>query len=195
MPLPLLPTLRGSVRQLPEPQHIAESNLRRIRLRIPLGASGLNTRLGCLQRATTGILGLGVCKWPLTQELQPPLPMKSLVFGNGLLCMACAATGEIRDGRLAGLPLLVPAEVFNVLQHATPVPALLPVRGPRPSDGDLRAGVPSVTRAHQTQPMTRVRRCYQHQTPQQVYCRRPQGQKCSPSDPIRPHYSIGSTRP
>lgn len=124
MRLPLLPTLCGPMRQLPKPRHHTENNTGRIRLHDSLGSSRISTGLGSLQR-TTKLLRLGVRKWPLTQELSTSLSMKSLVFGNGLLFLAFAATGKIRSGSLEGIPLRVQAEGF--VHPPTTVPAFLPL--------------------------------------------------------------------
>jgi hypothetical protein len=69
--------------------------------------------------------------------------MKSIVFGDGLLCMAFAGPGKIQHGALDRLPLLVQTEA--VIPRATTVPAVLPICRPRQSDVDLRAAKTRVT--------------------------------------------------
>lgn len=143
MPLPILPTLRGSMCQLPKPQHNTKDHPGRIHLRRPRSTPGFNTRLCGLQWATR-LRRFRVWKWPLPQELTPSLSVKGLVFGDGLLFMALAGVGKVRYGGVGALPLFIQTEVI-VVQHLPTIPAFLSVRGPRPSDVNLCAAGPSVT--------------------------------------------------
>lgn len=128
MPLPILPTLRGPMCQLPKPQHNTKDHLGRIHLRRPLSTPGFNTRLRGLQWATR-LLRFRVWKWPLPQQLPTSLSVKGLVFGDGLLFMAFAGVGKVRYDGVGALPLFIQTEVI-VVQHPPTIPAFLSIRGP-----------------------------------------------------------------
>lgn len=122
LPVPLLPALGRPMRlvrpartQRPEANHLGG-------LRLP--RSLFVTRS---LRITTQLLGLGLPLESLEQQELPPLPMKRLVFGDGLLLMAFPHAGAFRIRRLGCLPLLFPGEVDN---PDAPVPAISPLRGP-----------------------------------------------------------------
>ena len=90
------------------------------------------------------ILGLGVLLGEVNQGLQGPPPMMRTVFDDGLLRSAFTATGTLLIRGLGGLPLLVPSEVLGA--GPAPVPAILPLGGPRPLDIDFGTSCPELTR-------------------------------------------------
>ena len=98
---------------------------------------------------SVSILGLRVPLGTLAafiQELPGPLPVKSLVFDDGLLLSAFATAGTLHTPGLGCLPLLIPGEVVDACP--TPFPALLPLRGLRPPDIDIGTPRHLLTRGH-----------------------------------------------
>ena len=75
--------------------------------------------------------------------------MKSVVFGDGLLCVAFAGPGKIQHGTVDRLPLLLQTEA--VVSCATTFPTVLPIRRPRQSNVDLRAARTRVTTPAETE--------------------------------------------
>lgn len=89
------------------------------------------------------VLRLGVLLGEVIQKLAGPLPVKSVVFDDGLLFSAFATTGTLQVWGLGRLPLLVPSEALGA--GPSPVPALIPLRGSRPPDTDLGTSCHPVT--------------------------------------------------
>lgn len=90
--------------------------------------------------------------------------MKSIVFGDGLLCMAFARPGKVQHGTVDRLPLLLQTEA--VVSRATTFPAVLPICRPRQSDVDLRAAKPRVTTPTETDARAagRMPSCHNHRS-------------------------------
>ena len=91
------------------------------------------------------LLGLGVLLGEVNQELQGPPPVMRTVFDDGLLRLAFTATGTLLIRGLGGLPLLVSSEALGA--GPAPVPAILPLGGPRPLDLDIGTSCHVLTRA------------------------------------------------
>lgn len=90
--------------------------------------------------------------------------MKSIVFGDGLLCMAFARPGKVQHGTVDRLPLLLQTEA--VVSCATTFPAVSPIRRPRQPDVDLRAAKPRVTNTNRNggSAAGRMPSCHNHRS-------------------------------
>lgn len=156
------------------PRHHTKDDIGRIRLHGPLKPFGpvlVTVRRPQLRR-------LWLCK-PFIQELAPQVPMKSVVFGDGLLFMAFTGPGKIQHGTVDRLPLLLQTEA--IVSRAASLPAVLPIRGPRQSDVDLRAAKTRMTTPTETEARPRARR--QAATTAGVSCRRRRAWKFQSADP------------
>jgi hypothetical protein len=102
----------------------------------------------CLQRAhvtlqrirllvPVSVLGLWLLLGEVIQELWRPLPVKSVVFDDGLLFSVFPAAGTLPIQGLGCVSLLVPDEAIST--RPSPFPALISLRGPRPLDINIGA--------------------------------------------------------
>jgi len=131
LPLSLLPTRRRQVRGVREAgtYHHEEDAISGICMHRPFPKP---FKLQLQRRLfSSSVLGLRVPIKQIPQELTRPLSVKRAVFEDGLLFSAFAATGTIQLWRLDRLSILLPSEVL--ITRPSPVTALLPLRGPRPS--------------------------------------------------------------
>lgn len=139
--MPLLPTRRRPLWQLRKARarHYPADHTSGIRLQRALAVEP-----EILVVLSGRIFRLWLPLGSLAQELAP-LPVKSAVFDDGLLCMAFSAVGTLRRRTLGCLSLLFPIAVLVLVSAA--VGAILSPGRPRPSDVKLRAACHEMTRA------------------------------------------------
>lgn len=78
------------------------------------------------------IFRLWILQQQFPRELLPSTPVKSIVFGNGLLCVAFSTAVDVRVCGLGLIPLLLQGQAEKMVTFPPPLTALVAVCRPRP---------------------------------------------------------------